>query len=276
MPRSREQGRGVGWAALLVITSIPLVACGAGGDGNSDQTFEVGDTPRLVLGAGDGSVFVRTGLPGTITVLSDVTSKDNVDLEIVADGDIVTVRSSTTRSGNLIGGSAQGAVDFTITVPPQTAIEIGIANGPITVQDIQGGGTITSAAGDISLTGVSGDCSGGTGVGDITISGASGSFQFTAGIGLIVFDGRLDPGSSNEFETGIGDVTVWIPGDTGVDLDATVTTGSLSNELTLTQETSESSFLGERLSGILGDGGGDLSVKIGVGALEIRGNSGAN
>jgi hypothetical protein len=257
------------WAGLFAFVSILLIACGAGGDETLEQSFQVGDSPRLVVGADNGSVLVETGLEGTISVLSVVSNKDDVDLSVTADGDVVTVRSVTTISGSLIGGRAEGAVDLTITVPPDTVIEIGTAVGPITVKDVRAGGTITDGAGSIELRGVSGEYSGGVGAGDIRIVDSDGSFRFTTGVGSVMFDGVMVSGRSNEFETGVGDVSVTFSEGAGVEIDATTSTGTISNELTLIDELFETSSVGARISGILGDGGADLLIVVGVGSLEF-------
>jgi hypothetical protein len=257
------------WSGLLAFVSILLIACGAGGDEILEQSFQVGDLPRLVVGADNGSVLVETGPEGTISVLSVISNKDDVDLSVTADGDVVTVRSATTISGNLIGDRAEGAVDFTITVPPDTVIEIGTAVGPITVKGVRAGGTITDGAGSIELRGVSGEYSGGVGAGDIRVVDGDGSFRFTTGVGSIMFDGVMVSGGSNEFETGVGDVTMTFPEGGGVEIAAATSTGMISNDLILTDELSETSSVGASISGTLGDGGADLRIVVGVGSLKF-------
>lgn len=257
------------WSALVAFVLILLIACDAGGDETLEQSFEVGDSPRLMIGVGKGSVLVETGPPGTISVSSFVINKDDVDLDVSADGDVVTVRSVTTISGSLIGDRAEGAVDFTVMVPPLTVVEVGTAAGPVTLRGVQGGGTITAVAGTIELRSVSGDYSGGAGVGDIRITDSNGSFRFTAGSGSITFDGVLVAGGSNEFETGVGDVIVSFSEGAGVDLDATVASGTISSVLTLKDESSDSTTTGGRLSGTFGDGGAALLISVDVGSVEL-------
>lgn len=257
------------WSGLLAFVLILLIACGAGGDEILEQSFQVGDLPRLVVGADNGSVLVETGPEGTISVLSVISNKDDVDLSVTADGDVVTVRSATTISGNLIGDRAEGAVDFTITVPPDTVIEIGTAVGPITVKGVRAGGTITDGAGSIELRGVSGEYSGGVGAGDIRVVDGDGSFRFTTGVGSIMFDGVMVSGGSNEFETGVGDVTMTFPEGGGVEIAAATSTGMISNDLILTDELFETSSVGASISGTLGDGGADLRIVVGVGSLKF-------
>jgi len=257
------------WSGLLAFVLILLIACGAGGDEILEQSFQVGHSPRLVVGADNGSVLVETGPEGTISVLSVISNKDDVDLSVTADGDVVTVQSATTISGNLIGDRAEGAVDFTITVPPDTVIEIGTAVGPITVKGVRAGGRITDGAGSIELRGVSGEYSGGVGAGDIRVVDGDGSFRFTTGVGSIMFDGVMVSGGSNEFETGVGDVTMTFPEGGGVEIAAATSTGMISNDLILTDELSETSSVGASISGTLGDGGADLRIVVGVGSLKF-------
>jgi DUF4097 and DUF4098 domain-containing protein YvlB len=192
-----------------------------------------------------------------------------VDLEIGAIADVVTVASVTGSSRNLFGDTAQGGVDFTFTVPPETVIEVGIANGTVSVDGVQAGGVISAGIGSIALRDVTGEFSGGAGSGDIEISRGTGSFRFTTGMGSIRFEGDLISGGVNEFEAGTGDVIVAISGDADIELEATVAKGSLSSELTLTEETSTLSGSGGTLAGTLGDGGADLVITVGTGSVEI-------
>jgi len=76
-------------------------------------------------------------------------------------------------------------------------------------------------------------------------------------------------GGSNEFETGVGDVTVTFSEGVGVEIDATTSTGTIASELTLSDELFETSSVGARISGILGDGDADLLIVVGVGSLEF-------
>lgn len=259
---------------VFIVLSVAAIACGAGGDETIEQTFEVGASPRLMVGAGNGDVVVRIGADEQITVLSDVSSSNNVDLDVALDDDVVTVRSLTNISGNLIGDRAEGRVDLTISVPSSTVVEVGITTGAVTIAGVMAGGRITAAEGDITLRGVSGDFSGGTGTGDVTISGSGGSFRFTIGVGAILFEGELASGGSNEFETGIGDVTVIVPADAGVQIDATVSSGSVTSDLDIAGESRDALNPGERFSGRFGDGGAKLTITVGTGSIQILAASG--
>ena len=254
----------------LIVLSVLAIACGAGADQTFDQTYEVGASPSLLVGASNGDVIVRTGVDGQITVLGHITSSDNVDLDVTLDGDVVTVRSLTNTSGNLIGDRAEGRVNLTISVPPGTVVEVGITTGAVTIEGVQMGGRITAAAGSVTLRGVSGDFSGGIGTGDITISDSAGSFQFTTGAGSITFEGELVSGGLSEFETGVGDVTVTIPGDAGVRVDATASSGSVSTEFDIGSEPEGASISDGRFSGTLGDGGAELVIAVGIGSVKIQ------
>ena len=256
---------------VVAMVSLLVVACGAGGDETLTFTFEVGDSPTLLVGTGRGDVLVQTGPDGVITVRSEVTAKDNVALDVTADGDVVTARSVTTVSGNLFGDTAEGSVDFTFTVPPETVIEVGAGDGAVSIEDVQVGGKVSSSQGTVTLSRVSGDFLGGSGTGDVTITKSSGSFQFTVGVGAIRFDGKLSARGASEFVTGIGDVIVSIPETMGLDITAEALTGIVLSDLTLMDEVSTSTANGEHLSGILGDGSAKLSIAVGTGTADIRG-----
>lgn len=257
-------------AGAFIILSVAAISCGAGPDETFEETFEVDASPRLLVGTGNGNIVVLTGIDRQIKVRGDVTSSANVDLDATLDGEVVTVSTRTGISGNLIGDRAEGRVDFTITVPPGTVVEVGITTGAVTITDVQEGGRITAAAGSITLRGVTGDFSGGIGTGDIIISDSDGSFRFTSGAGSITFEGELVPGGLNEFETGAGDVTVTIQENAGVQINAIVSSGSVSTELDIEDESTGASNSEARFSGTLGDGGAELTIVVGTGAVYIR------
>ncbi len=257
------------WLGLLTVVLILSVACGAGGTETTELTFEVGASPRLVVGAENGDVTVQTGPDGTITVHSVSTSTDNVELEVSADGDVVTATSLTNHSRNLFGDTAEGRVDFTITVPLNTAIEVGIANGAVNVDGVTGGGTVTAGNGVVVLRNVTGDFSGGAGSGDVSISDGSGSFRFTTGVGSITFAGDLTAVGTNEFETGTGDVSVMIAEDASIEVEATVTTGSITNDFDFANEALGPDGNAGHLTGTLGDGDAELVILVSVGSVDI-------
>ncbi len=259
--------------SIIAVILILSTGCGAGGNETTTFVFEVGEFPHLVVGAGRGEVLVTTGPSGVITVLAEVSEKDNVVLDVSAESDVITASSTTTFSGNMFGDSAVGNVDFTITVPPLTEIRVGTTNGSIAIEDTQRGGVISSSEGTITLRRVSGEFSGGAGVGDIKIIDSEGSFQFTTGVGGVEFDGDFSAGSFNEFETGVGDAVISIPAGSGVTLDAKVTSGSITSDIDLTEELLQTVGHGASLLGSHDGSDIKIDIRVNTGSISIREDS---
>ena len=227
-----------------------------------EDTFQVGETPVLVVDSRNGEVRVAAGQPGLIDVVAVVSHADNVEYSVLQSGETVTVRAKTL---NPLRSSPR--TDLTITVPPETAVTIDSGNSLVLVKGLRSTGTIVAGNGPVGLTDIQGDFHAATGNGRIVVEGAVGSFDLASGNGDIVFKGMLSSGTTSSFNTGNGSVTVEFDGPPSVAVDAESGSGRVRSELELSATTRSEK---DHLVGMIGDGAAGLRIRVGNGDITIR------
>ncbi|MGO8947480.1 MAG: DUF4097 family beta strand repeat-containing protein [Ktedonobacterales bacterium] len=184
----------------------------------TSRTVTVGSTPRLVLTSQAGSVHVVNGPAGQIRVVmrQRVFVGDNnpipVPFALSQDGNTVTITSNQ-RPGIAIG-LYDSEVDFNITAPSQTNLDIQTESGDITSQGINGQMTVTTSSGDITLTTASTN-------GDSTLQTSSGD---------ITYNGTLVPSASSEFQTSSGTVDLTLASSAAFQVRASTGSGSIDSD----------------------------------------------
>lgn len=171
-------------------------------------TFDVSNSPTLIMNDDFGTITVQTGDVGQITVQAPRDIAGDVNVQPQNNGNTITV----TVSGNDPGD--QNA-DITITVPQNTALQLQNNGGDISVNDLSGQMSLTTQNnGSITMN-------------NDTLSGSS---SVTANGGSITFNGSLDPAGNYLFKTtGGGDINVTIPGSSSVNIHESHGTGSFNN-----------------------------------------------
>jgi hypothetical protein len=245
-----------------------------------EQTFEVGEAPRLVIAIGAGSIEVSAGPVGVIDLSLDG-GRDR-EFEIVHGGDSVEVRrpgdARLSRSGStrvrahvppgttawLTGASAR----IEATVPLGDAV-IETASGDVNLREVENA-KIKSASGDLAIKSVSGAASLRTASGDVRIgeildrlevTTASGSVDVGVVGGDVVSSAssgdlaiRRYEGSDLELKSVSGDIRVGLPAGTKLSLDARSLSGSISLPERQTQPSpSERQSVRARIRTVSGD-----------------------
>lgn len=228
-------------AVRTAVTAAALLFLGAGtlrAQRTIDTTMAVRANARLSLTNQQGTVIVRSWNRSQIRVVAE-SERARVDINETGSG--VTVRTSN-RGGH-------GDVDFTVTVPKGTAIElhgmsldievndvcgqldvntlsgdvtvdcvegsaqIQTISGDIAVANVRGTVDINSTSGDVELHAVRGAVSVQSVSGDITLDGIE-SNDITAEVvsGDVEYSGRLVDSGRYKFAAHSGDVTIHVPG----------------------------------------------------------------
>ena len=80
---------------LLAGLAVGLAsACGLGSGGPTeirDDSFVVGDSPRIVVGSDNGRVIVNAGPDRTVSVKATLRQPDDVEYEITQAGEVISV-----------------------------------------------------------------------------------------------------------------------------------------------------------------------------------------
>ncbi len=240
-------------------------ACGGSNEAREDS-FVVGDSPRVVVSSDNGWVIVNSGPDRTVSVKASLRKPDDIEYEITQIGDVISIRAQMDDGGFFNFGRSPSA-DIEITTPSNTGVELRTRNGRVEIYGIQQSGTVLTSNGKIVLDNVSGDFTIITSNGGVTITQAVGSFDIQTKNGRIKFDGELVLGGSNKMTTSNGSVEIKLQGSPSLELDASTSNGSIDTEYPiLTSSPGDKN----RLVGTIGTGEAVLLVRTSNGSVVIR------
>jgi DUF4097 and DUF4098 domain-containing protein YvlB len=282
-PTAQTARRNTGWAAMSWLESWQ----GRQGPETTERivkTFKVGPNGSLDLATVSGDVIVNEGGGDTITIdaIKRVRSRSADD----AKQQMANTNVSMAQSGNRVevkvnySGRRGGSVDFTVTAPAGTTLNVRSVSGDVRVRNIKGEVRLESVSGDVSATGtpnvaliktVSGDLEQ-AGVstqdnldvstisGDLTVrnikarainaESVSGEIVLNdvtcdratvkSVSGDVQYSGPLARNGRYELGSHSGDVRITLPGDIGFDLEASTFSGDVRSDLPVTTRAGES------------------------------------
>ncbi len=268
---------------VAMVMAIALLAasactCDAGPTETRDDSFTVNGTATLVVNTENGKIEVNTGSDDEVRVQATLRGVNRIDYEVSQDGNTITVTAEITGWFGNVGA------DITITAPANSDVELATSNGIISLNGIEGTGTLRTSNGMISLENVNGDFDGttsngrievdtmeGTGYfrtsnGGVDLQGVTGEFDADTSNGGISFSGNLTVGGNNRLVTSNGNVVVELLGTPSVSLDASTSNGDVTCELPITATVTGD----EHLVGTIGDGEADLYIHTSNGDVTIR------
>lgn len=220
------------------------------------ETFEVGQTVRIVAATRSGGITVVGGGMGAVRVAIDGGGAGNYEIDQI--GDVISVEPR--RKGRFIGSSA----DLILTVPTGASLELsctsgdinvqgpvyelraGVASGDVRVDRVETICRINSASGDIRLNWAQ-DAEINTASGTVRLGRIERSLRINAASGAVYVDeigdsaickvassdvrvGRFD-GSEFRLKTMSGDLHLGLPPRRTIELDFTSLNGRLRNKL---------------------------------------------
>ncbi len=234
------------------------------------QTYQVGSAPRLAIRSSNGRTLVR-GVEGN-TIAVEATKRaigpnaqarlQDIEVTTAQDGDTVTVEDRRVSAPRPLE-SGGVTVDYVVTVPTGTAVDVRSGNGAVAVETVRGGVIIDAGNGRVALTRPQGrvDVTANNGSIDVQDAQVDG-MTLQAGNGDINFSGTLGEGAS-EIRSGNGSVRVVLPRDQRVRLDAQTGQGRITNNL------SSDAPNGRGLRAALNGGGGTLLIRLGNGSITL-------
>lgn len=248
------------------------------------QNFKVGDAGSLRVNNLAGNVVVNGGSGGEILVESVKHGRGSTESE--ARQQLANVDSNFQKVGNRVEietnhvRNSRAWVDYTISVPAGTTVELRSVSGDIRVSNVKGevraetvsgdiaattlarAVSLKSVSGDVEVTGLSADgeltlssVSGdivaksvkgrsaaiGTVSGDVALTGcAFGGASVQSVSGNIGYVGRLEKSGRYELKTHSGDVS--LGSAEGFDLDASTFSGSLRSTIPLVTRGGDANF----------------------------------
>lgn len=252
-----------------------------------DDTFAVGDNPRLVVRGFNGRIRVRAGEPGSIRVRARLKKPRGIKYRAVQEGDLVTVEAKDRQSeGFLHGLSRQSSgANIEVTVPVTTSVDLATSNGPVELHGTESSGTVQTKNGRIRVENFKGDLSATTKNAPITVKTLSGSaelsstnsrvsiedahgrFDARTTNGSIKFQGSIEPGTDNRLSTTNGSIKVALDADPSFKLTAATVNGRVRCEVPGFVAAVEKRH---KLKGTVGEGEGELIAKTVNGSIAIQ------
>ena len=220
------------------------------------KSFVVQSAPTLHLVNGSGDVTIRSGDGSHIVVTAIRRAQAETSYE--AQTDLRSIPISMEQSGNTVTVTANGVgesdlghielVDLTVIVPRISQLTVNVDSGNVHVQNIAGSFAIQVNAGAVTLTGVE--------------FRTSSSVRVAAG--NISVSGTVDTGSFVNLRVNTGDVTLQVPSDSSMQVDAYTDLGDIATTgLPLVISHSGPSATATAVNGIAGCGYMNIRVDTG-------------
>lgn len=161
----------------------------------------------------------------------------------------------TSGAGNVVIGDVAGRIHGRTGAGN---IEIGAVDGPVDV---------SSGSGNVRIEGANGIVEANTGAGNIEVRDVRGEVRANTGAGNIDVYITRQPQEDSRLNTGAGNVTVFLGDNIAVDVDAEASMGSAKTDFPLKVE---GKWMSKSFAGSINGGGPNLSMRAGVGNVELR------
>lgn len=139
--------------------------------------------------------------------------------------------------------------------------------GNVEISDVRGPVEVSSGSGNIDVSGVEDRVQVSTGAGNLKLFGITGALTASTGAGNIEAEITRQPQQGSSLESGAGNVTVYLAGEVGVDVDAQASVGSASSDFPVTIE---GNWMKRSFAGAVNGGGPSLHLRAGVGNVSLK------
>lgn len=245
-------------AFAFVITLLATGSLFASVTEEETFSFKLDDGGRFSLSNVNGSVVVTGGGGDSVEIIAIKKADSQKDLEkikieISHSADEIVVETELGESNRWYSrGSNSGSVKYEVIVPVATRLDsVETVNGSVNISGVSGEVVAESVNGDLEISGLAGD---------VGLSTVNGSIE--AGFS------RLEDEQSVKVETVNGRVTIYLPQNADVDINADTLNGGI-NAKDFGLKT-DKGFVGSDLNGKIGDGGARLNIDTVNGSIKIR------
>jgi len=233
------------------------------------QVFRVTGRPKvIVMNTAPGSVEVKSGSKGEVTVDLDLKVPENLDCSVSQDNDAVTVncrgKAGSWGWPSYIFGSGP-VVNILISVPAESDLDFENRVGDIKVAGVNGTIVAESSAGTIHIRECKGTVKTRTRAGSVDIENVDGIVSARSSAGSIKFSGVLSKGES-WFRTSVGSINMSLQGQPDLTVEASTSLGSI----TCIPELADAYHRHNQYTGRIGAGTGRLIVETKTGSITIH------
>jgi DUF4097 and DUF4098 domain-containing protein YvlB len=233
------------------------------------KTLKVTGKPKVVVtNIAPGSIEVKKGPDGEVTVDLDLIEPEDLDCNIAQDGNMVT---ATCRSKvhpfhwpKYIFSRGPKA-DILVSVPEKTDLNLENRAGEINVIEVKGTLAAESSAGAITIQNCEGTIKARTRAGAVDLEDVNGTVSAQSSAGSIKFEGTLSKGE-NWFRTSVGSIEITLKGEPDLTVEASTRLG----RVTCTPELTDAHFERGQYIGRIGAGTGRLIAETRTGSIVIH------
>jgi len=227
-----------------------------------------GKSKVVITNIAPGSVEVKHGSQGEVTVDLDLRVSEDLDCNISQEGNVVIV-TCRTRAGfwrwpsYMFGAGPR--VNILVSVPAETDLNLENRAGRLEVAGVNGTIVAESSAGRINMQDCEGTVNARTKAGSINLKNVSGTVTARSSAGSIKFDGALSNGE-NWFRTSVGSIDITLQGEPDLAVEASTSLGSIK----CIPELTDARYKRNRHIGRIGAGTGRLVAETKTGSITIR------
>jgi len=202
------------------------------GRGPFEQSYHytVSGPPTLVINDASGKIRIVAG-----SSYSDVTIQAIKQSNFF--GNPKDIQVTPSQEGNTITANVQdsgpGSVNFEVTVPQGTNVQLKTDSGDVDIEGVTGQMTLATNSGDIQTANdtLNGASSLSTNSGDVNVRQTTLNNQVTinSNSGDINFDGTIGTSGTYQFQTDIGSVNLTVAPTSAFHIDASTNSGSIGD-----------------------------------------------
>jgi DUF4097 and DUF4098 domain-containing protein YvlB len=284
----------------MLVTCSWMAGCTVTLDSQSEiirdeKRFTVKGSPTVHLTTFDGAIQIQSWDKSDVLVEIEKRgptreSVDALEIKSSQSGDTIEIEVVKPRGTFSFGGvRVSPTARFNVWLPRASDVNARSGDGSILVEHIKGRLDLHTGDGSIRVNDVSGELMLNTGDGSVTADDVQGRLAVDTGDGGVTISGNLaalrvhtgdgsivyradDAASMTEdwdITTGDGGVSLYLPKDFSAELDAHTGDGGIRNDLDVT--TGAGGEINRRtLRGRLGDGGRQLRIRTGDGAIRLK------
>jgi DUF4097 and DUF4098 domain-containing protein YvlB len=192
-------------------------------------------------------------------------------VQVDARPDSVRIETKVPQRSNgfwawISGSGIQAEVEYHIHVPRRAAVTAENTNGGVHLTGTQGAASLETTNGGVTVDRVAGDVRLHSTNGALHATGVSGAVEAeTTNGGIDIQLASLPAGRSNSLESTNGAISVHLPKDARLSLDAATTNGGVSSDFELTGGSKGK----HSLSGAINGGGGKMSIRTTNGGIHV-------
>lgn len=245
----------------LIMVAALLASSGLCAKVTEEETysFKLSDGGRLSVSNVNGSITVTGGSGDSVEIIA-IKKADNqkildgIEINISESADAIVVETDLPDSGKWFNRGDNGQVTYQIITPAGTNLD--------SIETVNGGVNISGVSGDVSAESVNGSI-------DLADLAADASIETVNGSINASFD-TLGGQQEVKAATVNGRITLELPADSDVDINADTLNGSISGRDFGLEV--EKGYVGSDLNGSIGSGSADLNIDTVNGSIKIRSN----